>query len=78
MARGATDLSLLLDVMRRPDRWTPRCLQACAAAAAACRLEGFRVLVVEGHPIMAADKRDIRGCIETLRQSCQGRREGQP
>ncbi|HWL18270.1 MAG TPA: amidase [Bradyrhizobium sp.] len=66
MARGAADLTLLLDVMVGPDP-----LDAGVAYKLApppprhADLKDFRVLVVEGHPIMPPDK-DIRGCIETL------------
>jgi amidase len=66
MARGAADLSLLLDVMAAPDP-----LDAGVAYKLAlppprhADLKDFRVLVVEGHPIMPPDK-DIRACIEML------------
>jgi amidase len=66
MARGAADLSLLLDVMAGPDP-----LDAGIAYKLALPpprhddLKSFRVLVVESHPLLPSDK-DIRACIETL------------
>ncbi len=66
MARGAADLSLLLDVMAGPDPLD---------AGVAYKLtlppprhndpKSFRVLVVDGHPLMPPD-RDVRAAIETL------------
>ena len=66
MARSAADLSLLLDVMAGPDP-----LDAGVAYKLALPpprhsdLKSFRVLAVEGHPILPSDK-DIRRAIETL------------
>jgi amidase len=66
MARGAADLSLLLDVMAGPDP-----LDAGVAYELALPpprhddLNSFRVLVVEGHPLLPPDK-DVRTAIEKL------------
>jgi amidase len=66
MARGAADLSLLLDVMAGPDP-----LEAGIAyklelpAARHTALKDFRILVIDSDPLLPADK-DIRGSIETL------------
>ena len=66
MARGAADLTLLLDVMAGPDP---------IEAGKAYRLElpkprhgalkDFRILVIDSDPVMPAGK-DVRGSIETL------------
>jgi amidase len=66
MARGAADLSLLLDVMAGPDP-----LDAGIAYKLALPpprhddLKSFRVLVVESHPLLPPDK-DVGGAIERL------------
>jgi amidase len=66
MARGAADLSLLLDVMAGPDP-----LDAGVAYKLALPpprhddLNTFRVLIVEGHPLLPPDK-DVRTAIEKL------------
>jgi amidase len=66
MARGAADLSLLLDVMAGPDP-----LDAGVAYKLALPpprqdgLKNFRVLIVESHPLLPPDK-DVRGAIEKL------------
>lgn len=66
MARGAADLSLLLDVMAGPDP-----LDAGAAYKLALPparhddLKSFRVLIIEGHPLLPPDK-DVRGAIAKL------------
>jgi amidase len=66
MARGAADLSLLLDVMAGPDP-----LDAGIAYKLALPpprhddLNSFRVLVVESHPLLPPDK-DVRTAIENL------------
>ncbi|MDE2378266.1 amidase [Bradyrhizobium sp.] len=66
MARSAADLSLLLDVMAGPDP-----LEAGVGyrldlpAARHQALRGFRVLVIDSHPILPANQ-EIRGAIETL------------
>jgi amidase len=66
MARGAADLSLLLDVMAGPDP---------IEAGVAYRLElpkarhgalrEFRILLLDSDPLLPTDK-DVRGAIETL------------
>src|SRR5690349_4938119 len=66
MARGAADLSLLLDVMAGPDPME---------AGVAYRLElpkarhgalnDFRILLIDSDPLLPTDK-DVRGAIETL------------
>jgi len=66
MARGAADLSLLLDVMAGPDP---------IEAGVAYRLElpkarhgslrDFRILLLDSDPLLPTDK-DVRGAIETL------------
>jgi amidase len=66
MARGAADLSLVLDIMAGPDP---------IEAGVAYRLElpkarhgalkDFRILLIESDPLLPTDK-DVRGAIETL------------
>jgi len=66
MARGAADLSLLLEVMAGPDPLDAGVAYRLALPPPRHRdLKDFRVLVVEGHPIMPPDK-DVRACIEAL------------
>jgi amidase len=66
MARGAADLSLLLDVIAGPDP-----LDAGVSYRLALppprhdALKGFRVLVVESHPLMPPNT-DVRAAIEAL------------
>jgi amidase len=66
MARSAADLSLLLDVIAGPDP-----LDAGVGYKLALppprhtTLKDFRVLVIDGDPLLPADK-DIRGAIERL------------
>jgi amidase len=66
MARGAADLSLLLDVMAGPDPLDIGIAYKLALPPPRhADLKNFRVLVVKGHPLMPPDK-DIRAAIETL------------
>jgi amidase len=66
MARGAADLSLLLDVMAGPDPLDAGIgYQLALPAPRHNDLKGFRVLMVEGHPLLPPDK-DIRAAIEKL------------
>jgi amidase len=66
MARGAADLTLLLDVMAGPDP-----LEAGVAyklelpKARHGSLKDFRILVIDSDPLLPTDK-DVRGAIETL------------
>ena len=66
MARSAADLSLLLDVMAGPDP-----LEAGKAYSLSLppprhmSFEGFRVLVIDGHPLMPTDA-VVRAAIEKL------------
>ena len=66
MARGAADLSLLLDVMADPDPLDAGVGYRLALPQSRhSDLGSFRVLVVEGHPLLPPDK-DVRAGIETL------------
>ena len=66
MARGAADLSLLLDVMAGPDPLDAGIgYQLALPAPRHNDLKSFRVLMVEGHPLLPPDK-DIRAAIEKL------------
>jgi amidase len=66
MARGAADLSLLLDVMAGPDPLDAGVGYKLALPQSRhSDLRSFRVLVVEGHPLLPPDK-DVRAAIETL------------
>jgi amidase len=66
MARGAADLSLLLDVMAGPDPLDAGVAYKLALPPARHNdLKSFRVLVIEGHPLMPPD-RDVRTAIEKL------------
>jgi len=66
MARGAADLSLLLDVMAGPDPLdTGVGYKLALPPSRHGDLGSFRVLVVEGHPLLPPDK-DVRGAIEKL------------
>src|SRR5947207_13457643 len=57
MARGAADLSLLLDVMAGPDPLDAGVAYKLALPPSRhADLKDFRVLVVKGHPIMPPDK----------------------
>jgi amidase len=66
MARGAADLSLLLDVMAGPDPLDSGVAYKLTLPSPRHNdLKNFRVLVVEGHPLLPPDK-DVRAAIETL------------
>ena len=66
MARGAADLSLLLDVMAGPDPLDAGIgYQLALPAPRHDDVKSFRVLIVEGHPLLPPDK-DIRAAIEKL------------
>jgi len=66
MARGAADLSLLLDVMAGPDPLDLGIAYSLALPPARHDdLTSFRVLVVEGHPLLPPDS-DVRTAIERL------------
>jgi amidase len=66
MARGAADLSLLLDVMAGPDPLDAGAAYKLALPPARHEdLKSFRVLVVGGHPLLPPDK-DVRTAIERL------------
>jgi len=66
MARGAADLSLLLDVMAGPDPLDAGVGYKLALPQSRhSDLESFRVLVVESHPLLPPDK-DVRAAIEKL------------
>ena len=66
MARGAADLSLLLDVMAGPDPLDAGIgYQLALPAPRHNDLKGSRLLMVEGHPLLPPDK-DIRAAIEKL------------
>jgi len=66
MARGAADLSLLLDVMAGPDPLDAGIgYQLALPAPRHNDLKNFRVLMVEGHPLLPPDK-DIRAAVEKL------------
>ena len=66
MARGAADLSLLLDVMAGPDPLDLGIAYSLALPPARHDdLKSFRVLVVEGHPLLPPDS-DVRTAIERL------------
>jgi amidase len=66
MARGAADLSLLLDVMAGPDPLdTGVAYKLALPPSRHDDLKSFRVLVVEGHPLLPPDK-DVRTAIEML------------
>jgi amidase len=66
MARSAADLSLLLDVIARPDPLDMGVGYRLALPPPRHgALKDFRVLVIDGDPLLPADK-DIRGAIEQL------------
>jgi amidase len=66
MARGAADLSLLLDVVAGPDPLDAGvAYKLVLPPARHDDLKGFRVLIIEGHPLMPPD-RDVRTAIEKL------------
>lgn len=66
MARSAADLALLLDVMAGPDPLEDGVGYRLALPAARHEALGdFRVLVIDGHPVLPANQ-EIRGAIEKL------------
>lgn len=66
MARGAADLALLLDVMAGPDPVDAGVGYKLALPAPRHgELNAFRVLVIDGHPLLPSDA-DVRGAIEQL------------
>ncbi|MBR0873722.1 amidase [Bradyrhizobium tropiciagri] len=66
MARGAADLSLLLDVMAGPDpQEAGKAYRLELPAARHTSLKDFRILVIDSDPVMPADKA-IRGTIDKL------------
>ena len=79
MARGAADLSLLLDVMAGPDPLDAGIGYRLALPPPRhTELKNFRVLLIDSDPVLPTDKA-VRGAIEKLaRESRQGRRQGRP
>jgi len=66
MARGAADLTLLLDVMAGPDPIEGgKAYKLELPKARHGALRDFRILVVDSDPVMPTNK-DVRGSIETL------------
>jgi amidase len=66
MARSAADLAPLLDVMAGPDPLDQGVGYKLALPAPRhAELKAFRVLVIDGHPLLPADA-DVRGAIERL------------
>ncbi|GLR87205.1 amidase [Bradyrhizobium iriomotense] len=66
MARSAADLSLLLDVMAGPDPLEAGVGYRLDLPAARHQTpKGFRVLVIDSHPLLPANE-EIRGAIEKL------------
>lgn len=66
MARSATDLSLLLDVMAGPDPLEAgKAFSLSLPAARHDTLKDFRVLVIDSHPLMPPDA-VVRAAIEKL------------
>ncbi|MBR1214723.1 amidase [Bradyrhizobium sp. JYMT SZCCT0180] len=66
MARGAADLSLLLDVMAGPDPLDAgKGYRLELPAARHTALKDFRVLLIDTDPLMPTDKA-VRGTLETL------------
>jgi amidase len=66
MARSAADLSLLLDVIAGPDPLDLGIGYTLALPASRhATLRDFRVLVIDGDPLLPADQ-DVRGAIEKL------------
>ena len=66
MARGAADLSLLLDVMAGPDPLeTGKAYRLELPAARHASLKDFRILVIDTDPVLPTDK-TIRGTIDRL------------
>jgi amidase len=66
MARGAADLSLLLDVMAGPDPLEAgKAYQLDLPKARHGALRDFRILLIDSDPLLPTDK-DVRGAIEKL------------
>ena len=66
MARGAADLSLLLDVMAGPDPLEAgKAYQLELPAARHTSLKDFRILVIDTDPVLPTDKA-VRGTIDKL------------
>jgi amidase len=66
MARGAADLTLLLDVMAGPDPIEAgKAFKLELPPARHGALKQFRILVIDSDPLLPTDK-DVRGSIETL------------
>ncbi|HLZ01983.1 MAG TPA: amidase [Bradyrhizobium sp.] len=66
MARGAADLTLLLDVMAGPDPIEAgKAYRLELPKARHGALRNFRILVIDSDPVMPTGK-DVRGSIETL------------
>ena len=66
MARGAADLSLLLDVMAGPDPLDAgKAYKLELPASRHAALKDFRVLLIDTDPLMPTDKA-VRGTLETL------------
>jgi amidase len=66
MARSAADLSLLLDVMAGPDPIEAgKAYSLQLPAPRHARLKDFRVLLIDGDPVLPTDK-DVRAGIERL------------
>lgn len=65
IARTAADLKLALNVIAGPDLPEAKAYQLALPPARQARLKGFRVLIVEEHP-MVSTSADIRKAIATL------------
>jgi amidase len=66
MARGAADLSLLLDAIAGPDPLEAgKAYKLALPAARHTELKNFRVLLIDTDPVMPTDKA-VRGTLETL------------
>ncbi len=66
MARGAADLSLLLDVIAGPDPLEAgKAYRLALPPARHSELKNFRVLVIDTDPVMPTDKA-VRGTLEQL------------
>ncbi len=66
MARGAADLSLLLDVMAGPDPLEAgKAYRLALPAARHTALKDFRVLLIDTDPVLPTDQA-VRGTLETL------------
>ena len=79
MARGAADLSLLLDVMAGPDPLeSGKGYQLTLPPPRHTEMKNFRVLLIDTDPVMPTDKRGARHAGNAGRQSRQGRRQDRP